>query len=93
MTRLRKIKNSAKNISYKTWEFGTVNIRSGKEKIEGARMYMVAKEIERQHILFCAIQEVKHRNAGNKMIHLDTGAKYRFIWCGKRNDEMQALES
>lgn len=84
MTRLRKIKNSAKNISYKTWEFGTVNIRSGKEKLEGARMYMVAKEIERQNLLFCAIQEVKHRNAGDKMIHLDTGTKYRFIWCGKK---------
>ena len=33
------------NRSFKTWKFGTVNIRSGKEKDEGGKIYEIAKTI------------------------------------------------
>ena len=29
------------------WHFGTINIRSGKEKDEGAKIYTIAKELSR----------------------------------------------
>lgn len=79
-----KRKHYNEKTSYSTWNFGTINIRSGKEKLEGARMYMVTKEVARQNLLFCALQEVRHRNTGDKTINLDTGQSYRFIWCGQK---------
>ena len=40
--------NSFKNAhNFKSWKLGSINIRSGKEKSEGAKMYAVAKEIDR----------------------------------------------
>ena len=62
-----------------------MNIRSGKEKLEGAKMYMIAKEVTRHNLAFCALQEVRHRNTGNKIIELNTGEKYKFFWSGKKN--------
>lgn len=47
-------------------------------------MYMVAKEVARQNLTFCALQEVRHRNTGDEMINLNNGEKYRFIWSGKK---------
>ena len=38
---------------FETWSFGTVNIRSGKEKEEGAKIYAVAKEANIPGLLFC----------------------------------------
>ena len=47
-------------------------------------MYMIAKEVAKHNLAFCALQEVRHRNTGNKIIELNTGEKYQFFWCGKK---------
>ena len=67
------------------WKFGTVNIRSGKEKDEGAKIYSIAKTINNAKLNFCCIQEVKYRNSGHKVIKLDTGEQYECHWCGAKN--------
>ena len=66
------------------WNFGTINIRSGKETGEGSKLYMVAKEAARANLLICCLQEVRYRNTGKKLITLNTGEKYVFIWCGQK---------
>ena len=66
------------------WKFGTVNIRSGKQKDEGAKIYSIAKTINNTKLIFCCIQEVKYRNSGHKVIKLDTGDEYEFHWCGAK---------
>ena len=77
--------NKTKNRSrFYSWKFATINIRSGKEKLEGAKMYMIAKEAARLNLSFCALQEVRHRGIGNKIIELNTGKKYQFFWCGQK---------
>lgn len=68
----------------KSWFFGTINIRSGKERDEGAKIYTIARELSRQNLSFCCLQEVKYRNSGNKLIELDNGDKYEFHWCGMK---------
>ena len=45
---------------------------------------MVAKEAARANLLICCLQEVKYRNSGKKLISLDSGEKYVFLWCGKK---------
>ena len=37
--------NIKKQIHFKTWRFGTINIRSGKEKDEGAKIYSICKTV------------------------------------------------
>ena len=69
---------------FRTWSFGTVNIRTGKEKDEGAKIYAVAKEIARAGLTFCCLQEVRYRNTGNKLIRLNTGEEFEFHWCGQK---------
>ena len=49
------------------WKLGSLNIRSGKEKLEGARIYSIAKEIARENITICCLQELKYRNAREKI--------------------------
>ena len=71
-----------RNQTFKRWSFGTVNIRTGGEKDEGAKIYAVAKEISRANLQFCCLQEVRWRNIGSKLICLDTGDKYESHWCG-----------
>ena len=66
------------------WKLGSLNIRSGKEKLEGARIYGITKEISRENLTFCCLQEVKYRNTGKKIIELDNGVKYSFLWCGQK---------
>ena len=73
------------------WEFGTLNVRSGKEKLEGARMYMITKEVARAKLSFCCLQEVRHRKSGKKIIQLDTGEKYSFLWCGYKKRRMAGV--
>ena len=70
------------------WKFGTLNVRSGKEKLEGARIYAITKEVERANLSFCCLQEVRHRKTGKKLITLDTTST---AFCGvvKRREEMQ----
>jgi len=53
------------NRSYRSWRFGTVNIRSGKEKDEGSKIYTIAKQVAQLGLTFCCLQEVKYRNKGN----------------------------
>ena len=45
---------------------------------------MIAKEAARLNLSFCALQEVRHRGIGNKIIELNTGEKYQFYWCGQK---------
>ena len=47
-------------------------------------MYMIAKQVAEANLLFCCLQEVRYRNTGKKIITLDTGESYIFIWCGKK---------
>ena len=70
------------------WKIGTINIRTGREQSEGARMYMVTKQVASLGLLVCSLQEVRHRNSGKKIINLDTGESYIFFWSGpkKRRD-------
>ena len=69
---------------FKTWSYGTINIRSGKEKEEGAKIYAIAKEVSRAGLKFCCLQEVRYRNIGNKLIRLNTGEEFEFHWCGQK---------
>ena len=69
---------------FKKWKFGKVNIRSGKEKDEGAKIYSVTKEAAQAGLSFCCLQEVKYKNSGSKLIELDSGEKYEFHWCGMK---------
>ena len=69
---------------YYPWKFGTLNIRSGKEKDEGFKLYSIAKEAAKANLSFCCIQEVKYLNSGSKVITLDTGDSYVFIWSGQK---------
>ena len=82
---------------FRTWSFGTIKIRTGKEKDEGAKTYAVAKEkdegaktyavakeIARAGLTFCCLQEIRYRNTGNKLIRLNTGEEFEFHWCGQK---------
>jgi len=70
--------------NFRSWKFGSVNIRSGKEKGEGSKIYRVAKEAARAGLAFCCLQEVRYLNTGNQSITLNTGEKYEFMWCGMK---------
>ena len=70
--------------SFHNWKFGTLNVRSGKEKLEGARIYEITKEVARAKLNFCVLQQVRHRNTGRKIIELNSGERYVFLWCGKK---------
>ena len=77
--------NSFKNThNFKSWKLGSINIRSGKEKSEGANMYAVAKEIDRLGITICCLQEVRYRNNDKRTISLPSGTEYEFIWSGPK---------
>ena len=69
---------------FKKWKCGTINIRSGKEKDEGAKIYCVAKEVSNLGLSFCCLQEVRYRNTGKKLIQLDNGEQYKFFWSGPK---------
>lgn len=68
--------------NFKNWSFGTINIQSGHEKNEGAKIYSVAKEIAKANLAFCCLQEVRWRGTGSKIITLDTGESFEFHWAG-----------
>ena len=70
--------------NFNDWKLGSINIRSGKEKSEGAKMYAVAKEIDRLGITICCLQEVRYRNNDKRTISLPSGAEYDFIWSGPK---------
>ena len=72
------------NNEFHDWSFGTVNIRSGKERDEGAKIYTVVEAINEAKLSFCCLQEVKYRNSGKKQITLNSGEQYEFHWCGRK---------
>ena len=41
---VKLISDKTKVSNFKLWKFGSINIRSGKEKGEGSKIYRVAKE-------------------------------------------------
>ena len=45
---------------------------------------MITKQVAQARLSICCLQEVRHRNTGNKIIRLDTGEQYVFIWCGQK---------
>ena len=69
---------------FQSWKIETINIRSGKQKDEGAKMYSITKEVARTKLELCCIQEVKYRNSGKKIIYLDSGESYEFHWSGNK---------
>ena len=81
-------KNSINNDLFYKWNIGTINIRTGDEKSEGARIYMIAKQVAEAKLLVCSLQEVRYRNNGKQVINLDTGESFLFFWSGpkKRRD-------
>ena len=66
------------------WKIGTINIRTGNEKDEGYKLYSIAKEAAKADLSFCCLQEVRYRNCGNKVIALDTGERFVFLWSGQK---------
>ena len=74
------------NKAYHSWNCGTMNIRSGKEKLEGAKIYSVTKEVAKANLDFFCLQEVRHRSTGRNIIELNSGEKYEFIWCGQKKN-------
>ena len=70
--------NVSINAPFKTWKFGTVNIRSGKEKDQGGKIYAITKQVAKLKLSFCCLQEVKSHYSGSKVIELDSGEKYEF---------------
>ena len=89
MTRNRR--NIKHHQQFKKWNFGTINIRTGGEKSEGAKMYAVTKEIAKANLLFCCLQEVRWRGIDSKIIQLDTGEKYEFHWCGHKKKREEGV--
>ncbi len=77
-----KKKNTKKFHQYRKWNFGSLNIRTGKENDDGAKIYSVAKEMSKTGLQFLLLQEVRWKGVDNKLIELDTGEKYEFHWSG-----------
>ena len=88
ITTKHSINNSVNNALFYKWNIGTINIRTGDEKSEGARIYMIAKQVAEAKLLVCSLQEVRYRNNGKQVINLDTGESFLFFWSGpkKRRD-------
>ena len=69
MTQQRNLSNH-----FKVRKFRTINIRTGDEKSEGAKMYIIAKEMDNAGLTFCCLQEVRHRGKNKKVIEFDEPA-------------------
>ena len=83
-----KKKNTKKFHQYCEWSFGSLNIRTGKENDDGAKIYSVAKEMSKTGLQFLLLQEVRWKGVDSKLIELDIGEKYEFHWSGyKRKRE------
>ena len=76
--------NVYSNKSFESWKFGTINIRSGKEKDDGSKIYCIAKQLAKLNLTFCCLQEVKYHGSGSKLIVLDSGEEYQYYWCGMK---------
>ena len=76
---------------FKEWKLGTINIRSGKEKDEGAKIYSIAKQLASNGVSICCLQEVRYRRKGTRLIKLDTGEVYEFHWCGMQKKRLAGV--
>ena len=76
--RTKEKNNVYSNKSFESWKFGTINIRSGKEKDEGSKIYCIAKQVAKLNLTFCCLQEVKYRGCGSKLIVLDSGEEFQY---------------
>ena len=38
--------------SFQTWKFGSINVRTAKEKAEGAKVYMITEEVANAGLAF-----------------------------------------
>ena len=47
-------------------------------------MYIIAKEMDKAGLTFCCLQEVRHRGKNKKVIELNNGNQFVFMWCGKK---------
>ena len=72
------------NNSFHVWKLGSINIRSGKEKIQGAKMYAIASEIDRAKLSICCLLEVRYRSSRKLWLTVASGAEYDFIWSGPK---------
>ena len=45
---------------------------------------MIAKQVAKEKLLFCCLQEVRYRNSGKKIINLDSGESFIFFWFGQK---------
>lgn len=87
---MSKKKNEQKFSQYKQWCFGTLNIRTGNENDDGAKIYSMAKEMSRTKMQFLLLQEVRWRGIESKLIELNNGDKFEFLWSGyKRKREVR----
>ena len=76
------VKNPQKAKCQHCWKLGMVNIRTGSEKDQGAKIYALAKECETAGLTLVGLQEVKWKDEGCREIVLDNGSKYMFYWHG-----------
>ena len=51
---------------------------------EGAKMHIIAKEMDSVGLTFCCLQEVRHRGKNKKIIELSNGNQFVFMWSGKK---------
>ena len=63
-------------------KLGTINIRTGDKKSEGAKLYMITKEVAKAGLTVCCMQEVRYRKTDSKEIRLNNGEVYEFFWSG-----------
>ncbi len=63
-----KKKNTKKFHQYRKWSFGSLNIRTGKENDDGAKIYSVTKEMSKTGLQFLLLQEVRWKGVDSKLI-------------------------
>ena len=75
--------NTCNNVSnvykpFQSWKLGTINIRSGKQKDQRAKVYSTAKEIDRLKLELCCLQKwntkTAARNWYNWIVEKDTNS-------------------
>lgn len=81
----RKTNLDVKTGLFREWKFGTINIRTGDEESEDAKLYTMTKEAARAGLTFCCMQEVRYRGSGRRVIRLNTGEDFDFFWIRLKN--------
>ena len=87
-----KIYLKKKKTTFKTWSFGTINIRSGKKKDESAKIYLITMEVAKTSLILCFLRENTYRNSGKKVVPLDSSDTFDIHWCGTKKSRKTAVE-